>query len=56
MIAIDDMRPELQPYGAQHMHTPNMQKLADRSMLFSRLSLTAEVLGVGLTGYSARYM
>ena len=36
MIAIDDMRPELQPYGAQHMHTPNMQKLADRSMLFSR--------------------
>ena len=27
MIAIDDMRPELAPYGAAHMHTPNMQKL-----------------------------
>ena len=36
MIAIDDMRPELEPYGADHMHTPNIQKLADRSMLFSR--------------------
>ena len=36
MIAIDDMRPELEPYGAEHMHTPNIQKLADRSMLFSR--------------------
>ena len=36
MIAIDDMRPELEPYGAKHMHTPNIQKLADRSMLFSR--------------------
>jgi iduronate 2-sulfatase/deleted-in-malignant-brain-tumors protein 1 len=36
MIAIDDMRPEIEPYGASHMHTPNMQKLADRSTLFSR--------------------
>ena len=36
MIAIDDMRPELAPYGAAHMHTPNMQKLADRSLLFTR--------------------
>jgi arylsulfatase A-like enzyme len=36
MIAIDDMRPELEPYGQTHMHTPNMAKLASRSMLFSR--------------------
>jgi len=36
MIAIDDMRPEMEPYGSTHMHTPNIQKLADKSMLFSR--------------------
>lgn len=36
MIAIDDLRPEIEPYGQKHMHTPNMQKLADRSTLFSR--------------------
>jgi len=36
MIAIDDMRPELEPYGAAHMHTPRMAELAQRSMLFSR--------------------
>ena len=36
MIAIDDMRPELEPYGQTHMHTPNMQRLADKSTLFTR--------------------
>ena len=36
MIAIDDMRPELEPYGQKHMVTPHMQKLAERSMLFER--------------------
>jgi hypothetical protein len=36
MIAIDDMRPELEPYGQAHMHTPHIQQLASRSVLFSR--------------------
>ena len=36
MIAIDDMRPELSPYGSSHMHTPNIEALANRSMLFTR--------------------
>jgi iduronate 2-sulfatase len=36
MIAIDDMRPENTAYGAAHMHTPNIERLANRSMLFSR--------------------
>jgi len=36
MIAVDDMRPEMTPYGHVHMHTPHMQALADRSMLFTR--------------------
>ena len=36
VIAIDDMRPEMTPYGHTHMHTPHLQKLADRSVVFSR--------------------
>jgi arylsulfatase A-like enzyme len=36
MIAIDDLRPESSAYGHTHMHTPNMQALAERSMLFTR--------------------
>ena len=36
MIAIDDMRPELSIYGYDHMHTPNMQRLASRSVVFDR--------------------
>jgi hypothetical protein len=44
MIAIDDMRPELEPYGQAHMHTPNMQKLAERSTLFSRAYVQVAVI------------
>lgn len=33
-IAIDDLRPELGCYGAQHMHTPNLDKLAAQGRLF----------------------
>ena len=36
MIAIDDMRPELSIYGYDHMHTPNMERLANRSIVFER--------------------
>ena len=36
MIAIDDMRPEMEPYGDTHMHTPNLQRLANRSVVFER--------------------
>lgn len=36
MIAIDDLRPEGSAYGHTHMHTPNMQALANRSMVFTR--------------------
>src|SRR5690606_29214076 len=35
-IAVDDLRPELGCYGATHMHTPNIDRLASRGMLFER--------------------
>ncbi|MFY0652555.1 MAG: sulfatase [Cyclobacteriaceae bacterium] len=34
-IAVDDLRPELNCYGADYMKTPHMDRLAERSMLFN---------------------
>ncbi len=34
MIASDDMRPEMSPYGFEYMKTPNFQKLADDGFTF----------------------
>ena len=33
-IAVDDLRPEIGSYGADYMHTPNLDELANRGMLF----------------------
>ena len=33
-IAVDDLRPQLNCYGKTFMHTPNIDKLADRGVLF----------------------
>jgi arylsulfatase A-like enzyme len=35
-IAVDDMRCELGCYGAKHVHSPNMDKLAASGVLFNR--------------------
>ena len=35
-IAVDDLRPELACYGATHMRTPNIDRLARRGVLFER--------------------
>src|SRR5436190_23869854 len=35
-IAVDDLRPELGCYGAAHMHSPNIDRLASRGLLFER--------------------
>ncbi|MBN1912441.1 MAG: sulfatase [Pirellulales bacterium] len=35
-IAIDDLRPELGCYGASHMKTPNIDRLASQGTLFGR--------------------
>eukprot|EP01079_Euglenida_sp_SAG-EU17-18_P003185 gene3185-3709_t len=37
MIASDDMRPEISPYGHTYMSTPNMQALADDGVTMRRL-------------------
>jgi len=37
MIAVDDLRPEMAgPYGQAHMHTPNLQRLAQQGTTFNR--------------------
>lgn len=35
-IAVDDLRPQLNSYGKTFMHTPNMDRLAARGVLFER--------------------
>lgn len=35
-IAVDDLRPELNCYGAKHMQTPNIDRLASSGVLFER--------------------
>lgn len=36
MIAVDDLRPELGCFGKQKLHTPNIDRLAARSMRYDR--------------------
>ncbi|MDG2254874.1 MAG: sulfatase [Opitutaceae bacterium] len=36
IIGIDDLRPELNCYGAEHIHSPNIDRLAARGTLFER--------------------
>ncbi len=35
-IAVDDLRPEINCYGAHHMQTPNIDRLAREGLLFER--------------------
>ena len=35
-IAVDDLRPQLKCYGKDFMHSPNIDKLAGRGVLFER--------------------
>jgi len=35
-IAVDDLRPEINCYGEKHMHTPNLDRLAENGMIFQR--------------------
>ncbi|QNN23680.1 sulfatase [Planctomycetales bacterium ZRK34] len=35
-IAVDDLRPEFNAYGATHIHSPNLDRLAARGLVFDR--------------------
>ena len=44
-IAVDDLRPELHCYGASHIHSPNLDKLADTGFLFTHAYCQQAVCG-----------
>lgn len=44
-IAVDDLRPELNFYGANHIKSPNLDKLADESLVFERAYCNIPVCG-----------
>jgi arylsulfatase A-like enzyme len=44
-IAVDDLRPELNFYGANHIHSPNLDKLADESLVFNKAYCNVPVCG-----------
>ncbi len=44
-IAVDDLRPELGCYGAGHIHSPNIDALAQRSTLFENAYCNIPVCG-----------
>lgn len=45
MIAVDDLRPELACYGARHVHSPNIDALAESGMRFDRAYCSVAVCG-----------
>jgi arylsulfatase A-like enzyme len=44
-IAVDDLRPELGCYGAQHIHSPNIDALAAKATLFNNSYCNIPVCG-----------
>ena len=44
-IAIDDLRPELNSYGAKHIVSPNIDRLASEGLLFERAYCQVPVCG-----------
>lgn len=45
MIAVDDLRPELNCYGATHIHSPNIDRLASEGVRFDRAYCQVAVCG-----------
>ena len=44
-IAVDDLRPELNFYGANHIASPNLDKLASESLVFNKAYCNVPVCG-----------
>lgn len=45
MIAVDDLRPELACYGAEQIHSPNIDRLASEGLLFENAFCQVAVCG-----------
>ncbi len=45
LIVVDDLRPAIGAYGARYMHTPAMDALAEKSVLFERAYSNVPVCG-----------
>ncbi len=45
LICVDDLRPELKSFGASHMHTPNIDRLAQSGRAFHRHYVNAPTCG-----------
>ncbi|MBX3419453.1 MAG: sulfatase [Pirellulaceae bacterium] len=59
LILVDDLRPELGCYGAEHIHSPNIDALAKRGCMFQRHYVQAPTCGASryalLTGQYGPY-
>ena len=44
-VIVDDLRPQLGAYGKKEMHTPNFDKLANKSTLFDRAYVQVALCG-----------
>ena len=44
-IAVDDLRPELNFYGANHIKSPNLDQLANESLVFNKAYCNIPVCG-----------
>ncbi|WP_394337016.1 sulfatase-like hydrolase/transferase [Confluentibacter lentus] len=44
-MAVDDLKPELNFYGATHIKSPNLDNLASQSMVFERSYCNIPVCG-----------
>lgn len=42
-ILVDDLRTQMTPYGHTFMHTPNLQKFADESVLFTQAHYNSQM-------------
>ena len=45
LICIDDLRPELKSFGAEYIHSPNIDRLANEGRAFNRHYTNAPTCG-----------
>ena len=50
-IGVDDLRPLLNSYGNNQMHTPNLDKLASEGVQFNQAYVNIAVCGAAVQAY-----